>query len=83
MDLFHRAAQRHKPVRNTGGNRMRAVRMITAVEAHAEGEPGRVVTSGAPPLPTLSQVTKVNSTSAMMACLLTIVSVTLLTPQSE
>lgn len=30
---------------------MRAVRMITAVEAHAEGEQGRVVTSGVPPLP--------------------------------
>ena len=30
---------------------MRATRMITAVEAHAEGEPGRVITSGAPPLP--------------------------------
>ena len=25
--------------------------MITAVEAHAEGEPGRVITAGAPPLP--------------------------------
>ncbi len=29
---------------------MRASRMITAVEAHAEGEPGRVITAGAPPL---------------------------------
>lgn len=28
---------------------MRATRMITAVEAHAEGEPGRVVTAGASP----------------------------------
>jgi len=30
---------------------MRATRMITTVEAHAEGEPGRVITAGAPPLP--------------------------------
>ena len=30
---------------------MRSSRMFTAVEAHAEGEPGRVVTAGAPPLP--------------------------------
>ncbi|OAO04391.1 proline racemase family protein, partial [Roseovarius indicus] len=30
---------------------MRATKMIIAVEAHAEGEPGRVITSGAPPLP--------------------------------
>lgn len=29
---------------------MRATRIITAVEAHAEGEPGRVITAGAPPL---------------------------------
>ncbi len=29
---------------------MRAARMITAVEAHAEGEPGRVITAGAPDL---------------------------------
>ena len=29
---------------------MRASRMITAVEAHAEGEPGRVITGGMPPL---------------------------------
>ncbi len=30
---------------------MRASRMITAVEAHAEGEPGRVITGGLPPIP--------------------------------
>lgn len=30
---------------------MRATRVITAIEAHAEGEPGRVITSGIPPLP--------------------------------
>ncbi len=30
---------------------MRISRMITAVEAHAEGEPGRVITSGVPHLP--------------------------------
>lgn len=30
---------------------MRSSRLITAVEAHAEGEPGRVITSGAPPIP--------------------------------
>ncbi|MCR9114892.1 MAG: proline racemase family protein, partial [Rhodobacteraceae bacterium] len=30
---------------------MRSTRLITAVEAHAEGEPGRVITAGAPPLP--------------------------------
>lgn len=30
---------------------MRSTRMITAVEAHAEGEPGRVITSGIPNLP--------------------------------
>ena len=30
---------------------MRASRMITAVEAHAEGEPGRVITGGLPNLP--------------------------------
>lgn len=29
---------------------MRASRLITAVEAHAEGEPGRVITGGMPPL---------------------------------
>ena len=30
---------------------MRASRMITAVEAHAEGEPGRVITAGLPHIP--------------------------------
>lgn len=30
---------------------MRFSRMITAVEAHAEGEPGRVITGGLPPIP--------------------------------
>lgn len=30
---------------------MRASRMITAVEAHAEGEPGRVITGGLPHIP--------------------------------
>jgi proline racemase len=30
---------------------MRMSRMITAVEAHAEGEPGRVITGGLPPIP--------------------------------
>ena len=30
---------------------MRISRMITAVEAHAEGEPGRVITGGLPPIP--------------------------------
>lgn len=30
---------------------MRASRMITAVEAHAEGEPGRVITAGIPNIP--------------------------------
>ncbi len=30
---------------------MRTTRMITAVEAHAEGEPGRVITGGLPPIP--------------------------------
>ena len=30
---------------------MRSSRMITAVEAHAEGEPGRVITGGLPPIP--------------------------------
>jgi proline racemase len=30
---------------------MRSSRMITAVEAHAEGEPGRVITGGLPPFP--------------------------------
>jgi proline racemase len=30
---------------------MRTSRMITAVEAHAEGEPGRVITGGLPPIP--------------------------------
>jgi len=30
---------------------MRSTRLITAVEAHAEGELGRVITAGAPPLP--------------------------------
>lgn len=30
---------------------MRADRMITAVEAHAEGEPGRVITGGVPNIP--------------------------------
>ncbi len=30
---------------------MRLSRMITAVEAHAEGEPGRVITGGLPPIP--------------------------------
>lgn len=30
---------------------MRASRVITAVEAHAEGEPGRVITAGAPNIP--------------------------------
>ncbi|MEM7256907.1 MAG: proline racemase family protein, partial [Pseudomonadota bacterium] len=29
---------------------MRASKMITAVEAHAEGEGGRVITGGMPPL---------------------------------
>lgn len=30
---------------------MQVSRMITAVEAHAEGEPGRVITGGVPPVP--------------------------------
>lgn len=30
---------------------MRLSRLITAVEAHAEGEPGRVITGGLPPIP--------------------------------
>ena len=30
---------------------MRLSRMITAIEAHAEGEPGRVITGGLPPIP--------------------------------
>ena len=30
---------------------MRASRMITSVEVHAEGEPGRVITGGLPPIP--------------------------------
>jgi len=30
---------------------MRSSRMITAIEAHAEGEPGRVITGGLPPIP--------------------------------
>lgn len=30
---------------------MRSNRIITAVEAHAEGEPGRVITGGLPPIP--------------------------------
>lgn len=30
---------------------MRSSRMITAVEAHAEGEPGRVIIGGLPPIP--------------------------------
>ena len=30
---------------------MRTSRMITAVEAHAEGEPGRVITGGMPHIP--------------------------------
>ncbi len=30
---------------------MRASQIITAVEAHAEGEPGRVITGGLPPIP--------------------------------
>jgi len=30
---------------------MRASRMITSVEVHAEGEPGRVITGGLPPVP--------------------------------
>lgn len=38
---------------------MQISRMITAVEAHAEGEPGRVITGGMPPIPGASVFEKI------------------------
>lgn len=43
---------------------MRASRMITAVEVHAEGEPGRVVTGGLPHIPGDSVFEKMQSMQA-------------------
>jgi proline racemase len=37
---------------------MRAARMITAVDVHAAGEPGRVITGGVPPIPGRSMFEK-------------------------
>lgn len=43
---------------------MRTSRMITAVEAHAEGEGGRVITGGMPPLPGASVFEKMQAMQA-------------------